>query len=204
MAATGNTLSGRTCLVTGAAGGLGKNIALALQSEGANVAVCDFSESLLNSVAAEFQQTGPTPLFLSGDVTDASAVKSLISSAVHHFGRLDVLVNCAGIFDRFEPVGDLGQDLWSKLFAVNVTGPFLLSKEAINHFLGRSATDASIINIGSLASEHGWCGGEDSPILTGASQDYSLLTFEALRRRIHDHQTRNQRSDPIHCRLLQK
>lgn len=165
MAANGNTLAGRTCLVTGGAGGLGKSIALALQAEGANVAVSDFSESLLDSVAAEFKQSDSSALLLSGDVTDASVVKCLISSTVQHFGQLDVLVNCAGIFDRFEPVGDLSQDLWSKVFAVNVTGPFLLSKEVINHFLSRAATDASIINIGSLASEHGWCGGKYAPCL---------------------------------------
>lgn len=144
--------------MTGGAGGLGKSIALALLEEGAKVVVSDFSESLLDSVAAEFQPK-ESVLLLPADVADAGAVESLISKAVHHFGRLDVLVNCAGIFDRFEPVGDINQDLWSKVLSVNVTGPYLLSKAAVNHFLSRSATDASIINIGSLASEHGWCGG---------------------------------------------
>ena len=155
----GQRLSGRTCLVTGGAGGLGKSITLALLEDGANVVVSDISKSLLDSVAAEFQKKGPT-LLLPGDVTDANVAASLITKAAEHFGQLDVLVNCAGIFDRFEPVGDLSKDLWSKVLAVNVTDPFLLSKEAISHFLTRGATDASIINIGSLASEHGWCGGE--------------------------------------------
>ncbi|KAK4944567.1 hypothetical protein LTR10_016001 [Elasticomyces elasticus] len=162
MTAAGKGLSGRVCLVTGGAGGLGKSIVLALLEGGANVAVSDISKTALESVAdAEFHKHGATSklLLLPGDVTDAGVVKSLIDETVKHFGQLDVLVNCAGIFDRFDPVGDLSQDLWSKVLAVNVTGPFLLSKEAINHFLSRGATDASIVNIGSLASEHGWCGG---------------------------------------------
>ncbi|KIW19367.1 hypothetical protein PV08_03662 [Exophiala spinifera] len=158
MAPAGNILSGRTCLVTGGAGGLGRTIALALLDEGAKVVVSDFSESLLDSVAANFQSK-ESVLLLPADVTDAGAVESLISRTVEHFGQLDVLVNCAGIFDRFEPVGQLNQALWSKVMDVNITGPFLLSKAAVNHFLDRRATDASIINIGSLASEHGWCGG---------------------------------------------
>ena len=159
MAAAGKSLSGRTCLVTGGAGGLGKSITLVLLEEGANVVVSDINKALLDSVAAEFKGKGST-LLLPGDVTDASAVRSLIEEAVKRFGQLDALINCAGILDRFEPVGDLSQELWSKVLAVNLTGPFLLSKEAIKHFLSRGATDASIINIGSLASEHGWCGGE--------------------------------------------
>lgn len=159
MAPSDKIMSGRTCLVTGSAGGLGKSIALVLLEEGAKVAISDFNESLLTSVAAELQPK-ESVLLLPADVTDASAVDSLISKVVQHFGQLDVLVNCAGIFDRLEPVGDLSQDLWSKVLAVNITGPYLLSKAAVNHFLGREATDASIINIGSLASEHGWCGGE--------------------------------------------
>jgi NAD(P)-dependent dehydrogenase (short-subunit alcohol dehydrogenase family) len=159
MASAAKTTSGRTCLVTGGAGGLGKSIALALLAEGANVVVTDFSERILNSVAAEFQPGKESVLLLPADVSDAGAVESLISKTVQHFGQLDVLINCAGVFDRFEPVGDVSLELWSKLLAVNVTGPYLLSQAAINHFLSRSATDASIINIGSLASEHGWCGG---------------------------------------------
>lgn len=163
MAAAGKGLSGRTCLVTGGAGGLGKSIVLALLERGANVAVTDITKAALEPLAdAEGQDNSSTSklLLVPGDVTNASVVKSLVAETVKHFGQLDVLVNCAGIFDRFDPVGDLSQELWSKVLAVNVTGPFLLSKEAINHFLSRGATDASIVNIGSLASEHGWCGGE--------------------------------------------
>lgn len=194
MTVAGKGLAGRTCLVTGGAGGLGRSIVLTLLAGGANVVISDISKSALDSMAAaEFEGQGSTStlLILPGDVTDAGVVKSLIVDAVKYFGQLDVLVNCAGIFDRFDPVGDLSHDLWSKVFAVNVTGPFLLSKEAINHFLSRGATDASIINIGSLASDHGWCGGK-LPVLVFS--DYLVLTLMG-RRCVHNKQARGQRPD---------
>jgi NAD(P)-dependent dehydrogenase (short-subunit alcohol dehydrogenase family) len=84
-----------------------------------------------------------------------------MEDAVKHFGKLDVLVNCAGVMDRFEPAGDVSLELWNKVLTVNLTATYLMSKEALNHFLSRCATDASIINVGSLASERGWCAGEN-------------------------------------------
>lgn len=157
--ATSNGVSGRTCLITGGAGGLGKSIALELLARGANVAVCDINKATLSSSAAEFSKIGPS-LAIQCDITDASAVESLIKQVTKRFGKLDVLVNCAGVMDRFEPTGDVGLELWNKVLTVNLTATYLMSKEALRHFLNRGATDASIINVGSLASERGWCAGE--------------------------------------------
>lgn len=159
MASVGKSLSGKTCLVTGGAGGLGKSITLAFLAGGANVVVCDIDQQTLNSASVEFSDKGPA-LVVQCDITNPSSIKSLIKKAVEHFGQLDVLVNCAGIMDRFEPVGELREAIWNKVLAVNVTGTYLMSKEALCHFLSRNARDASIINIGSLASQSGWVGGE--------------------------------------------
>ena len=145
--------------MTGGARGLGKSVVLKFLDSGARVVVCDINKDLLDSVSAEYSERGQT-LQVECDVTDACAVKSSVEKAVKHFGQLDVLVNCAGIVDRFEPVGDVSQDLWEKVLAVNLTGTFLLCKEVLNHFLSRGAKDASIVNIGSLASECGWAAGE--------------------------------------------
>lgn len=159
MTLSGKILSGRTCLVTGAARGLGKSIAEKFLDSDARVVVTDIDESLLKSVFAESSKRGQT-LPVQCDITDAGAVKSLVEKAVTHFGQLDVLVNCAGIVDCFEPLGDVSQGLFEKVLAVNLTGTFLLSKEVVNHCLSRGATDASIVNIGSVASECGWGAGE--------------------------------------------
>lgn len=160
MTATANGISGRTCLVTGGAGGLGKSIVLELLSSGANVVVCDINKALLDSSAVEFSTIGSS-LPVQCDITDATAIKYLIDKAVKHFGKLDVLVNCAGVMDRFEPAGDVSLELWNKVLTVNLTATYLMSKEALNYFLSRGATDASIVNVGSLASERGWCAGEN-------------------------------------------
>lgn len=159
MAAAGKLLSGRTCLVTGGAAGLGRSTALEFLACGANVVICDINQKHLDSTSAELSAHGPT-LAVQCDITDASAIKSMITKAIEHFGKLDVLVNCAGIFDRFEPVGELSEAIWRKVLGVNLTGPYLMTKEVLNHFLSRAATDASIINVGSLASLHGWGGGK--------------------------------------------
>jgi NAD(P)-dependent dehydrogenase (short-subunit alcohol dehydrogenase family) len=145
--------------VTGGARGLGKSVTEKLLDGGAMAVICDLSKDLLNSVCTEYSERGQT-LQVQCDGTDYSAVKSLVEKAVKHFGQLDVLLNCADIVDRFEPVGDVSQDLWEKVLAVNLTGTFLLCKEVLNHFLSRGATDASILNIGSLASESGWAAGK--------------------------------------------
>lgn len=159
MAATANGISGRTCLVTGGAGGLGKAIVLELLGNGASVAVCDINKATLESSAVEFSKIGPI-LPIQCDITNASAVEFLVEKVVHHFGKLDVLVNCAGVMDRFEPAGDVSFELWNRVLSVNLTATYLMSKEALRHFLSRGATDASVINVGSLASERGWCAGE--------------------------------------------
>lgn len=145
--------------MTGGAGGLGKSVAMAFLAGGANVVVCDIDQKTLDMALAEFANQGPI-LVVQCDITDPAAVKSLINQSVEHFGSLDVLVNCAGIMDRFEPVGEVGEDVWARVLAVNLTAPFLMSREVIGHFLKRNAVDASIINIGSLASQSGWAGGK--------------------------------------------
>lgn len=160
MASVGKDLSERTCLVTGGAGGLGKSVALAFLAGGANVVICDIDQKALDIVSKEFSNQGPI-LVVQCDITDPAAVKSLVNQTVEHFGSLDVLVNCAGITDRFEPVGEVDEDVWARVLAVNLTAPFLMSKEVICHFLQRNATNVSIINIGSLASQRGWAGGKE-------------------------------------------
>lgn len=158
MGPFGKSLSARTCLVTGGAGGLGKAIALAFLANGANVVVCDLKQETLDQATSDLSDKGPI-LAVQCDITNTYEVKSLVNNTIEHFGSLDVLVNCAGIMDRFEPVGELSDEVWARVLAVNLTAPFLMSKEVVAHFMSRNAQDASIINIGSLASQRGWAGG---------------------------------------------
>jgi NAD(P)-dependent dehydrogenase (short-subunit alcohol dehydrogenase family) len=113
-------LSGRTCLVTGGAGGLGKAIATLFLQSGAKVVICDIRKDLLDATSSELSDLGPL-LSLECDITDATAVTGLFEKILERFGQLDVLINNAGIMDRFDPVGDLDQSLWQKVLAVNLT-----------------------------------------------------------------------------------
>lgn len=164
----GTTLSGKTCLVTGGAGGLGKEISKQLLENGANVVIADINKSLLDTASQEL--SGKERLLaVECNIADEDSVKSLIEQTIKAYGKLDVLVNNAGIMDKFDPVGDLEKSLWDKVIAVNLTAPFLLSKIAIQHFLQRSASDAAIVNIGSLSSQGGFFAGMPPPTCASTS-----------------------------------
>ncbi|KEF56491.1 oxidoreductase [Exophiala aquamarina CBS 119918] len=151
-------LSGKTCLVTGGGGGLGKEISRQLLAKGANVVICDINKDLLDSASKEFSGQG-TLLTIQCDITSSESAEAMFEEIIQKLGKLDVLVNNAGIMDRFDPAGDLEKDLWDKVIAVNLTAPYLLTRLAVRHFLERGATDASILNVGSLSSQGGFFAG---------------------------------------------
>lgn len=146
-------LQGTTVLVTGGGGGLGKAIAKAYLDAGANVAICDINDERLGSARAELNQTGR---FLAArvDITDEAAIQHLVDEILVKFGRLDVLVNNAGVMDRFDPVAELDQEVWARLLNINLTGSFLCAKAAVNAFL-KQGDGGLIIQIGSNASYTG-------------------------------------------------
>ncbi|KAF7586148.1 hypothetical protein BBP40_009403 [Aspergillus hancockii] len=151
-------LSGKTCLVTGGAGGLGKAIARKFLEAGANVVICDINEDRVQQTSAELTGKGSLKA-LKVDITSSTAVQGLFGTIIADYGKLDILINNAGIMDRFDPVGDLDEDLWDKVMAVNLTAPFLLSKLAVRNMLEQPSPDGCILNIVSLAGKAGWTAG---------------------------------------------
>ncbi|GIJ99427.1 hypothetical protein Aspvir_001559 [Aspergillus viridinutans] len=152
------SLTGKTCLVTGGAGGLGKAIASTFLAAGANVVICDVNEDRLQQTSAELGETGRLKA-IKADISSSSAVQTLFDQIIADFKKLDILVNNAGIMDRFDPVGDLDEALWDKVIAVNLTAPFLLSKLAVRNMLAQPTTDGCILNIVSVAGKAGWAAG---------------------------------------------
>ncbi|EKG12945.1 Short-chain dehydrogenase/reductase SDR [Macrophomina phaseolina MS6] len=147
--------SAKTVLVTGAAGGLGKAIAEAYLKAGARVSVCDINESRVQQTADEFQASYGADRFLATvtDITDEASVEHVFAQTLEKFGRLDVLVNNAGIADKFDPVGDVERSLWDRVLAINLTAPFLFSKLAVNRFQAQGEPAGGVIvNIASAAS----------------------------------------------------
>lgn len=155
-------LSGKTCLVTGGAGGLGKTIATRYLQAGANVVICDINQDRLDHTAKELAlgDNASRLLTIKTDITSASDVQALFDEIVARFQKLDILINNAGIMDRFDPVGELDEDLWNRVIAVNLTAPYLLSKLAVQDMLKGDVVDGRIVNIVSVAGKAGFAAGQ--------------------------------------------
>ena len=150
----------KTVLVTGAAGGLGKVIAETFLTAGANVAICDVNKQRISAVEEEWSKTYSNRFFTKQtDVSNEAAVQELLDESAAKFGRVDVLVNNAGIMDDFSPAGDLSKDLWDRVMAINLTGPYLTTKAAVKQFQKQEQPGGVIINIGSIASFNGFSSG---------------------------------------------
>ncbi|KAF2494934.1 short-chain alcohol dehydrogenase [Lophium mytilinum] len=152
--------SGKTVLVTGAAGGLGKAISTAFLEAGANVVIVDVNKARLSATDEELSAAhSGRVLALEANLTDGPALEDLMSKVLAKFSRLDVLVNNAGIMDLFDPVGDLEKSLWDKVIAVNLTAPMMTSKLAVNQFLKQEPQGGAILNVASTASVRGFPAG---------------------------------------------
>lgn len=137
----------RTALVTGSARGIGKAIARRLSSEGMNVAICDVQSELGEKTRDELRRHGCDAIFIACDVADGKMVSEMIKKVESHFGRLDVLVNNAGITtDRL--LLRMSDEDWAKVIAVNLTGVFNCTRSAIRGMIARRF--GRIVNISSV------------------------------------------------------
>lgn len=153
-----------TVIITGAGGGLGKALASAFLASGANVAICDVNQERLTATEQEWTAAGHKPeTFFSTitDVTDEAAVRQLVTDTVAKFGRLDILINNAGIMDDFSPVGDCSREMWDRVLGVNLHGPYNTTRAAIAQFekqqgdADQANNGGVIINICSVAARNG-------------------------------------------------
>jgi 3-oxoacyl-[acyl-carrier protein] reductase len=141
-------LRGRVALITGAASGIGKAIALALASEGVCVVVADLNESAGRMAVAQIAEQGGGARFVGCDVTDESSVEAAVGSVLETEGRLDVMVNNAGIITAPAPLIESPAADWDRHFAVNLRGVFFGVKHAARAML---QSGGSIVNIASVA-----------------------------------------------------
>ncbi|KKA27721.1 hypothetical protein TD95_004629 [Thielaviopsis punctulata] len=143
-------------VITGGAGGLGKALAVSFLEVGSRVAICDVNDERLSAVSSEWASAYPDKaLAVKTDITDEESVDKFFSQISSTFGRIDMLVNNAGLVDNFDPVGTLKKSVFENIMAVNVTGTYLCSKAAINIMLEQAPSGGTIINIGSVASIRG-------------------------------------------------
>lgn len=138
-------LHGRCGIITGAAGGIGHELARAFVAAGAGVAVMDTDNSAVQAVAEEL---GESSIGLAADITDETAVEAAVDAVQKHFGQLDFLVNNAGIRHQ---ASFLDHDLatWRRTIDVNLTGAFICSQAAVRQMLPQGG--GTILNIASIA-----------------------------------------------------
>src|ERR1700676_2221892 len=143
-------LTNKVAVVTGASKGIGAGIAKGLAAEGAAVIV-NYASSKTDAerVVADITLHGGKALAVQGDGSKASDVVRLFAETKQAFGKLDVLVNNAGVY-QFAPLGEITEDQFHRQFNTNVLGLILTTQEAMKFF---GAEGGSIINIGSTASQ---------------------------------------------------
>ena len=140
------SLAGKSAVITGASSGIGLEITKLFARKGADIIAYDLTES--KELEEYVKELGRGFLSFAGDVTDKSAIQAMVDSAVAKFGKIDILVNCAGIgiVDNAE---NLSEDAWDKTLRINLKGPFLMSQ-----IVGRTMIvkeSGAIINIASQA-----------------------------------------------------
>jgi 3-oxoacyl-[acyl-carrier protein] reductase len=149
-------LAGLVALVTGAASGIGAGISVAFAREGADVVLVDLAEpAAAAGVLAAVRGHDREALYIQADVSDEDSVTAMASTALARFGRVDVLVNNAGIFTQ-SLLADMPVADWDRVLAVNLRGPFLCCRALIGPMLERGS--GRIINI---ASQLGQIGGSE-------------------------------------------
>ena len=165
-------LEGKVLLITGSTQGLGARIAaMAIASGVAAVMLSGRNEDKGLAVAKELAGQGAQVAFQAADLALPNAPTALAAHTIATFGRIDLLVNCAGLTDRAS-ILDGGIALWDRLFAVNARAPFFLMQAAIADMMGRDAPGA-IVNIQSINAH---CGAPDLSIYSASKGALATLT----------------------------
>ena len=145
---------GKCVVVTGASSGMGRKISLDFAKEGATVIAVARRLERLEEIAKEAESFVGKILPYQGDISQEEVNNGMIDYAVKECGKLDVLVNNAGIMDEFTPIGELTDELYNKVMAVNLNGPIYAMRKAVQVMLEQE-TKGNIVNIASIG---GVCG----------------------------------------------
>jgi 2-deoxy-D-gluconate 3-dehydrogenase len=142
-------LKGKTAVITGGTGGLGNAVCKGLAEAGVGLAIADINAERLQETAGLLESSGVKVITAKTDVTDPQSLEGFVDQAVSAFGKIDILVNCAGITIK-KPILEQTLDEWNKVLNVNLTAVFLGSKLVVPHM--RKANGGKIINFCSMGS----------------------------------------------------
>ncbi|MCK1992100.1 SDR family oxidoreductase [Peribacillus muralis] len=146
-------LQDKVAVVTGAASGMGKQIAILYAGEGAKVVVSDVNLDGANETVEEIKAAGGAAFAIKTNVALEEDIQHLIDTAVGTYGTVDILVNNAGIMDSMEPAGDIEDAKWERIFAINTTSVMRSTRKVLPIFLDKQK--GIIINIASAGGLYG-------------------------------------------------
>lgn len=192
MTDSGQPLTGQKALVTGASSGIGRAIALALGAAGADVVVNYVGhEEAGRTVADQIERGGTRAMAVRADVSREDQVRDMFGRMLGAWGTIDVLVNNAGV-QRDAPIADMTLEQWSTVLAVNLTGTFLCSREAVREMIRRgprpevSRATGKIICISSVHEVIPWAG----HVNYAASKGGMKLFMQSLAQEVAPHRIR--------------
>ncbi len=148
----GTQLQGKVAIVTGSSNGIGRGIAETFAAEGAKTVLVARRAELLDEVAAGIKSRGGEALPVPSDLTREDAVTALFATVQKTYGRLDVLVNNAGIATH-RNTEDITLEYWREALDINITAPFLCAREAVRLMKAQTPKGGRIINIGSVSAK---------------------------------------------------
>ena len=173
-------LDGKVAIVTGGGTGIGKGIAKAFVDEGCTVVIAARDAARLEATAADLSSDVGTIVAIQTDVTNEEQMINLFARTMDQFGKLNILVNNSGAFDG-GPIEELTMEKWQRVMDVNVTGPFLGSREAFK--IMKPQGGGRIINIGSISAQRPRH--SSSPYSTSKHAVWGLTQSLALEGREH-------------------
>ena len=150
-------LQGKVIIVTGASSGMGLAMAQRFAAEGAKVVAGDWNVERLRAAVEAMRTSGATVDGVSGDISDRAAAEALVDHAFTTHGRLDVLVNNAGVMDYMQGVGELADDVWRRVMSINLDGPMFTMRHAVPRMIAHGG--GAIINIASVGGIEGGAAG---------------------------------------------
>ncbi len=150
-----NLLQRKVAFITGAAAGIGESIARTFAAEGARVALLDRNGAGAEDLAADIRSAGGVALASPGDVRDADTVRAAIERAHAEFGRLDILINNAGIYPRHNLL-EMTEQQWDEILSTNLKGVFQCTRLALPYMIAQGA--GKIVNISSVTFHTGMKG----------------------------------------------
>jgi len=146
-------LKDKVALVTGASSGMGLEIARLFAGEGASVVVVARRKDRLTALVDQITASGGKAVAVAGDVTSEEDVRNAVQTAVATYGKLDIVINNAGLMDRMDPVADLDDDIWNAVIDVNLTGPMRFFRAAIPEM--EKAGGGAFVTVASVGGIHG-------------------------------------------------